>query len=430
MNANMMQYKKSKYNVLVNRNNEYSLLFNSFSGSFIELDSNEYAQYLNNNFSNDTLKQTLINQGFLISQKTDEYNKVVFYEHRLIFRETERLSFVIAPTLNCNMNCVYCFEGDRQNSNMALDTEERLLSYIFGEINQQKKVKELKVSWFGGEPTLRLDTIQRLSERIIEFCAKKQIKYSAIMISNGLLINHAVAQILAKCQVKKLQISLDGTSDVYCKLKQVPPYIYEKVINNIQEICDLINITIRLNCTCTNNVEIEALVKQFSGQKKIALYLAPIQNYNNIFCDKDDISITTKDFVQFKKYIINKYSDCNIIDQYESPIEPIGISCSLLKIQNYVIGPYGEMYNCEHDLGNIDKVIGDISTGIYYNRYYMEQLAPKHLTKCKSCNIFPLCMSGCQSEVRKFNRTNEYCINKKNSLKQYLIDYYEKEVQQ
>lgn len=43
--------------------------------------------------------------------------------------------------------------------------------------------------------------------------------------------------------------------------------------------------------------------------------------------------------------------------------KPIGTGCALIRAKNAVIGPRGELYNCEHNLGIADKIIGDVKTG-------------------------------------------------------------------
>ena len=426
--VSVMQCKKSKYNILVDKNNDYVLLFNSNSGSLIELTVDEYDKFENNVFD-DEIKKELIKQGFLISSAKNEYNQILFNETKLIYGFNDKLVFVIAPTLTCNMQCYYCFENKKDIAHtMSLETELEVIDFIERTINEHSQVKDVLISWFGGEPTLCFETIKRISSEIIKFTDEKGIKYSSMMITNGSLLDRTHALELVECKIRKIQITLDGEQEYYCHAKNVTPDIYQKVISNIRNICDLFKLTIRLNCASDNYDSLVSLLNEFKDCEKISFYLAPVKNHNHVFEDSFDSLVEETTFQQKREKLYALLPKGKIANDLDCGISPIGVSCGLLKSKNSVIGPDGELYYCEHDLGINERVIGDIWNGIYYNEYYMKKLQPVHLEKCSTCKIFPLCLTGCQSEVSQFERTKDYCSMKYTSLIKYLKKIYKKEV--
>lgn len=64
-------------------------------------------------------------------------------------------------------------------------------------------------------------------------------------------------------------------------------------------------------------------------------------------------------------------------------------------MNNQVIGPNGEIYKCEHHVGQENKIIGDLVHGLNYSDFLMKFIANEPLEQCKSCKIFPICLGGC-----------------------------------
>lgn len=92
--------------------------------------------------------------------------------------QLNNVSYVIAPTLNCNYNCVYCFENkENRKLRMNFNTAEDILSFIIKQIESNKLIKSIKITWFGGEPLLSYDLILEFSKKIIAKLNKMNILY-------------------------------------------------------------------------------------------------------------------------------------------------------------------------------------------------------------------------------------------------------------
>ena len=63
-----------------------------------------------------------------------------------------------------------------------------------------------------------------------------------------------------------------------------------------------------------------------------------------------------------------------------------------------IIGPRGELYRCEHQIGQPDEVIGDVRYGFYRNEADMKFLNMPYPQECRNCNLLPYCCGGCPSD--------------------------------
>lgn len=400
-----MKYHLSAYTIKIGEENNKVYLYNTFSGSIIKLDTNKYY-----NLSNNLLEEKEIDhfnelklQGFIVSESTNEYLKMKITSNNIQQSDLiDTLSYVIAPTLNCNYNCSYCFESkENRMQKMTQKTATDIINFIIQQIKVIKTIKKVKVTWFGGEPLLLYDLIVDFSQKLIEKLKEINVEYQANMISNGYFLTPEKALVLSqKCNLKHVQITLDGFEDTYAKKKQTSKESFNVVVTNIIKSCNNFKITVRLNTDKTNYKEMKDLskylLKECGLKDKIQIYLAEIRNYNkenmcNFYCAGEFLS-TRNDFNEFlyKNKLTNKYK------MSEPPcFEPN--FCGIIKKHNYAIGPGGELYKCEHHFGDADKVIGDIYNGLYYNIQYKKYLEGNIDPECVKCNLNPCCRSDCQA---------------------------------
>lgn len=76
-------------------------------------------------------------------------------------------------------------------------------------------------------------------------------------------------------------------------------------------------------------------------------------------------------------------------------------SCASIRRNNYCIGPKGELYKCEHCIGEYESAIGNINEGEYHNESecsYMETLISGKRENCLKCEFLPLCLGGCAND--------------------------------
>ena len=170
--------KLSYYNYFVNDDN-CVYAYNSLSNSFAILSNEEY-NYLQE-FSKSlcdipkALEEELSKGMFLIPIDFSEIDFIKDRSKR--FREKQNsLSITIVPTLDCNFRCTYCYEkGQRSPYRIQDDVKTKIYEYVEKKINE---IKNLNITWYGGEPLLEKTTIEELSDRFISLCKEKNVIYT------------------------------------------------------------------------------------------------------------------------------------------------------------------------------------------------------------------------------------------------------------
>jgi sulfatase maturation enzyme AslB (radical SAM superfamily) len=115
-------------------------------------------------------------------------------------------------TDKCNMGCSYCFVDT--NSGKADLTEEELYEGLELLFEHNKGEKEVRIQWFGGEPTIRFD-LMVLGDK---YCDKLSKKYGVefvrrTVVTNGVKLTEEMIAHLRKYRYG-VGISLDGPTPI------------------------------------------------------------------------------------------------------------------------------------------------------------------------------------------------------------------------
>ena len=315
-------------------------------------------------------------------------------------RSVKTMNFVIAPTLFCNARCSYCFEKRTSKKRMTAETEKAMISFVTS-ISKKFNAKRIAIAWFGGEPLLEKELIRRVSHQIIDEVGVNN--YNASITTNGSLIDDDTIELFKECKITSVQITLDGTEEQYNLIKNyVNPqkFNYQTVIKNIERCCkNGIFVTVRLNISKTkyNDVRkvISELEERFGEYKKhMHVYVFPIMG------SKEDTSLYMFDSKELKQDMgeINKQ-----LFQlgYKSSYKSLGfkvrpVHCSAFRYHSYSIDPDGNIFRCEHHLGQSNWAVGNVFEGINEEspmfKYWINS---KISEKCETCKILPMCQGGC-----------------------------------
>lgn len=159
--------KPSQYNLIENHG-ERTLVMNAKTGAILSLDK-RHADRMRRMVSSgewgpDELREALLQGGMLLEDDHDEKEEIRAISRLARFSDRS-LGLTIAPTLECNFCCPYCYEKGQHKTSMTPEVEDRLVSFVK---ERSRGLSELEIGWYGGEPLLQVDRIQRLTERIKE----------------------------------------------------------------------------------------------------------------------------------------------------------------------------------------------------------------------------------------------------------------------
>ena len=99
--------KKSKYNYLVSRKENQSLLFNTRNHALIEVDDDTLKKY-NNGTLDSEIVEAMSELGFLIENDVDEL-KEMQEDYEKFCVDHSRLELTVMTTERCNFRCPYCY---------------------------------------------------------------------------------------------------------------------------------------------------------------------------------------------------------------------------------------------------------------------------------------------------------------------------------
>jgi uncharacterized protein len=266
------EFVRSRYDIKVDVEGGSALVFNSVTRSLILLSSEETAVYEQlgetafaaSQIADQLLLQALASGGHIVGAGVNELASVkADYEMRRGSKNT--LVLTVAPTMSCNFACGYCFQGLlKPTKKMGRDVQDAILTFV----KAQKDITALSVVWYGGEPLMGRDSIYRLSDRLIAWCDKNKISYSAGMVSNAWFLDAEVASQLYARRCRWVQVTLDGDRDTHDKMRPLTSGkgTYDRIIKNIGDTLDNtpMSISVRVNVGQSNVSRANELLDQFT----------------------------------------------------------------------------------------------------------------------------------------------------------------------
>jgi len=406
-----MTYKKSRYNILIDELSDgRSLLYNSCSGSFGIMDAKtrpvfeDIENYCADDVDEDIARNVdLMRQaGYIVDAALDELAAVKLERsrHRM---SNPHLSLTIAPTMDCNMNCPYCYENKSAVA-MSEEVQQQLLEFVQVHFKSNADIKSLHVTWYGGEPLMQKDVIYSLSNKLIEICETNEKAYTAGIITNGALLDIETAKrLVEECRIGHAQVTVDGMRDTHNarRILASGEDSFTIVTRNIDACKDILPINVRVNVDKNNADEVDVLTKYFiddMGWKgNPQFYVSPVEIQEGDSCSLDSsVCFQGEEFADISLKTIRAGYETN----REAVVRSFfprrrAMFCSGEGANSYVIDPEGNYYNCYRHVGMAEHVTGHISKPFLVTKMYGEWLLADIKDKCEKCEYLPMCMGGC-----------------------------------
>ena len=417
MNCLQERYKLSQYNVFY-QDGDVQYVWNTYSDALLKLDKNgqEYIRSFAGTDDKSYEFDLLKTNDFIVYEQIDEFGRICLQEKQVLFTNNPGgLTFLIVPGMACNFSCSYCFQATAEKSGiMTPETAEKVAEYICCQLECNQNIKQLRITWFGGEPLLYVNIIEIISHKIIEYTRRNEIKYSASIISNGRFLDAKTLSLLKDCYVETAQITIDGTRDLYCKSKGASSEDFDSVINNIKNAVGAIKMAIRLNIPNNDANEAIALTDYLLIQcnllSKVPVYFAYVCDYSTSADVSQQKYINyVQNYFKWLDYMIEHFDKSDFKTKVQN-IKSRPTTCNIIRLHNSCIGPHGELYKCEHCLGNKPKIIGNVWQGRFFNEaemVYYKTVDDPTKNKCSKCEYLPICMSDCANDwVNGFSKFN------------------------
>lgn len=157
---------------------------------------------------------TLKQQGYLKSDRV-KYQENSVTPYLEAYLENKLNQVVLQVTQSCNLRCEYCvYSGAYQNRThtqlqMSESTAKKAIDFL---ISHSSDTSTLMISFYGGEPLLRVDFLKMCVDYAKTQGEGKEIVFN--LTTNGTLLDDSVVDFLAQNKVS-VMISLDGPEPIH-----------------------------------------------------------------------------------------------------------------------------------------------------------------------------------------------------------------------
>ena len=361
----------------------------------------------------DAVQAYLRDHWFLVKEDSDDFalasqiNSII----GLMQKKTRDplKSFIIFTTTDCNARCFYCFEKGCPRIDMTESTADAVSEFIIKRSSDEESV----LNWFGGEPLFNSAVIDRICENLLS--AGK--KFSSSMISNGYLFHEEhVQKASGLWNLKEVQITLDGTEDIYNRTKSFiyrEGSAYRTVLDNIRRLLNSgIAVTVRLNMDRYNFGDLMKLVEElknmFDGEKLLTVYSAPLSEQH---MNKEIVSQRRRKIYSLQRELTEQLDSYGLAG-FRKLNRSIPINqCMADSGKCVVILPDGKTGLCEHYtdrelIGNIWQDEEDLAVIEAWSRI------AEPVEACRTCAVYPQChrIEKCPNYTACFSEWQGYVL--------------------
>lgn len=404
METSIGTFKSSQFNEYLGNLNHQWVISNHLSGAMIEIDETIYELLKNNDITplEGSRGLEFLKQGNFVVP--GDFNEVEGFRNlQLDWSESARfVGLQIVPTLACNFRCPYCYENQRE-SNVVMSSETMAHILCFLEETIKPTTKLLTVSWYGGEPLLAMKQIEFLSNAFLNVVRERKLKYLASIVTNGYLLTQKNVDTLIRCNVRALQVTLDGSHAIHDKRRMLAngKETWQTIIDNLKYALSMnLTVGIRVNIDKENIDSIETLLKELQEQnifEKVSISFGAVSTFGNVCRSVEDNVLSIEEAV-------NTLSNDKIQSLLSHSLGftrrfvPSFTGCVATARNSVIIGPSGELYKCTKTIGSPNEICGHISKVDRNNPNLRKWEGISNLNEksCQKCSVLPLCFgTGC-----------------------------------
>lgn len=303
------------------------------------------------------------------------------------------MKFTIFLTDDCNLNCKYCYEGEKEKNYMSVETADKAIQFI--DSTTKKALPYLNhncitVILYGGEPLLNHKVLRYIVSELKE---KTEYNVRFDMTTNGTFLNTDIIDTLKK--IDCVSVSIDGSKEIhdFNRTFKNKKGSFDIVTNNIKKMINE-GISIRARGTY-NSKTCKNLYKSVSD---LSVY-----GFDCIVMhpDKYDKGWTEKDFDKIFSEIKKINMDLNLKKKCDtiSLIDISNFSCEsghcFGGISDFSIDTNGDIYPCSKAVKSNDFLIGNVYDG-KLNEELIQKLFKLNTdnASCKGCSRINFCLGN------------------------------------
>jgi radical SAM protein with 4Fe4S-binding SPASM domain len=146
-------------------------------------------------------------RAWIVARSSDPGSEYIESETPLT-TSPQHLDLTLLLSYQCNLRCVYCYEGHAEEDVLSLETAQQIVGDLIE--RHDDDTQRIILGYFGGEPTLHPDLMVEFSAWIRKTYPNKSLMLA--MTTNGVMSTY-MRERLWQC-VDKIKFSFDGPVDV------------------------------------------------------------------------------------------------------------------------------------------------------------------------------------------------------------------------
>jgi uncharacterized protein len=282
---------------------------------------------------------------------------------------------------------------------MSDETASLLVDWI--EREQLAHGRKVSLDFYGGEPLLSVGLIKSIATQLAKSSADKGLPFGFSLVTNGTLLDRALALELAALGMNKVKITLDGPRETHDCSR---PFVsgkgsFDIIVRNIHEICDIVGVQVGGNFIRENYREFPRLLDHLLKVGITPEKLRAVQ-FNQVMGRigapgipdyASSCNCTDEEWL----YEATLYLRDEILKRGYSTPKPGPGGCMVEFQHDLVVNIDGAIYKCPAFVGREGFAVGDLQRDIVYagEAYNMDVWKKPD---CLDCAYLPLCFGGCR----------------------------------
>ena len=343
--------------------------------------------------------------GFLVPADVGELKAVE--ERYACDLNAGTLMVVVAPTMECNLACVYCFQ-ERAPGQVDATAEDKIAGAIARHL-EAGRYKRLVIDWFGGEPLVAEAAILRLSRRLQAVAQEAGVSYGAQMATNGARLPQDLDEFIRLTHLQEAQVTLDGPAEQHNARR---PFrggqpSFAAISTNCRRLAERLPVLLRINVDTTTALEPDRLLDALEEAGlcapglDILPYVASVSPFTEACADVCSTAFRPEAFLRyclaFQVALLRRRPDLPVDTVMEQP-RALSRTCGAVSQHTLGFDYAGRVFKCGLELHDPKLAAGPADDPHLRQqpnwRKWLEH-EPTRVPTCRDCNYLPACMGGC-----------------------------------
>lgn len=377
----------------------YLLVYSTKKASMILLKEETY-QSIEKGMLSPADEAMLSKLGIIVPDRESEKRAMLGMLNELNAKNSG-LNITVVLNLDCNFNCIYCYESDMKGKlYMTDETTDLLIDFIKGKFTHDKK--SLNIDFYGGEPLLSTGLIKSISSEMKSFTKSRGASYTFTLVTNGSLFKRQIAEEMALIGLQGVKITIDGPAEIHniCRPFKSGAGSFDTIIRNIKETCDIVKIGIGSNFL-RENYERFPLLMDYLEKERLTPDRISVVKFDPVM-KRPEGDTSPTDYIDGCMSINEPWlirAGALLREEvlrrgYNTP-KLMPMPCQVEITDSYVVDFDGVIYKCPAFIGKKGFEIGNLRDGVMdYSDSH--KLGIWKNEDCVECEYLPLCFGGCR----------------------------------